>query len=202
MTHDLLFLDPRVRPGLNLTVRNGLKWASVTPGDGLRICKTGEEHATLHTGTVIAAQAGDFDLDNVPNFNAVLRFEHSPECRNVAGLKDAMDRAYGEGSWGPTLTFVYFYVDHPRAAVYDAINGERDYQEKWNTADSKGLHEVAGFVLFMEHYLHEARLLESTVESGGNDPQNLSQGSLDMIRKVVALGVSAMEQHGAPKREA
>ncbi len=44
-----------------------------------------------------------------------------------------------------------------RADVYKAIDGERTYQEKWEDAESKGVHETGAFILFMEHYLQEAR---------------------------------------------
>ena len=97
-----------------------------------------------------------------------------------------------------------------REEVYNAIDGERDYQTKWDTAESKGLHEVGAFILFMEHYLSEARKLESTLESGNNQGiatqdevtgLGRTEGSLDFVRKVLALGVACMEQNGAPKRE-
>lgn len=86
-----------------------------------------------------------------------------------------------------------------RKLVYEAIDGERDYQEKWDTAESRGKHEVGAFILFMEEYLAQARRLESTLGGGGNAPSD-SEGSLDFVRKVTALGVSCMEQNGAPRR--
>ena len=92
-----------------------------------------------------------------------------------------------------------------RTEVYQAVDGERDYQRKWDTAESTGQHEPAAFVLFMEEYLSEARRLESTCEKGNNRPafegEAHHEGSLDFVRKVVALGVACMEQHGAPRRE-
>jgi len=97
-----------------------------------------------------------------------------------------------------------------RKDVYKAIDGERDYQQKWEDAESKGKHETGAFILFMEHYLKEARRLESTLENGGNGvpaSHHLGrdvrpEGSLDFVRKVTALGVACMEQNGAPQREA
>ncbi len=96
-----------------------------------------------------------------------------------------------------------------RADVYKAIDGERAYQDKWEDADSRGKHETGAFILFMEHYLQEARRLESTLENGGNGvpaSHHLGrdvrpEGSLDFVRKVTALGVACMEQNGAPERE-
>lgn len=86
-----------------------------------------------------------------------------------------------------------------REEVYEAVDGERTYQTKWDTAESQGLHEPAAFILFMEEYLSEARKLESTRENGNNG-RFLEEGSLDFVRKVTALGVACMEQHGAPRR--
>jgi hypothetical protein len=95
------------------------------------------------------------------------------------------------------------YYKHVRADVYKAIDGERTYQDKWEDADSRGKHETGAFILFMEHYLKEARRLESTLENGGNCnwKVNGKEGSLDFVRKVTALGVACMEQNGAPERE-
>jgi hypothetical protein len=95
------------------------------------------------------------------------------------------------------------YKKGVRADVYKAIDGEREYQQKWEDAESKGKHETGAFILFMEHYLKEARRLESTLENGGNVnwKVNGKEGSLDFVRKVTALGVACMEQNGAPERE-
>jgi hypothetical protein len=98
------------------------------------------------------------------------------------------------------------YKKGVRADVYKAIDGEREYQQKWEDAESKGIHETGAFILFMEHYLQEARRLESTLENGGNgrridDGLPGPEGSLDFVRKVTALGVACMEQNGAPERE-
>jgi hypothetical protein len=96
------------------------------------------------------------------------------------------------------------YKKGVRADVYKAIDGEREYQQKWEDAESKGKHETGAFILFMEHYLQEARRLESTLENGGNGVAEKllgREGSLDFVRKVTALGVACMEQNGAPERE-
>lgn len=85
-----------------------------------------------------------------------------------------------------------------RKQVYAAIDTERDYQDsKWNaaTTPSAGQHEVGAFILFMEEYLSYARKEISTKA----DPE-AAQEALKAIRKVIALGVSCMEQHGAPPR--
>ena len=86
-----------------------------------------------------------------------------------------------------------------REEVYEAIDGERDYQDgRWNesTTTSAGVHSVTEFVLYMEHYLTETRRLLSTQGSPKSD-----QDGLDFIRKVTALGVACMEQNGVVKRK-
>lgn len=93
-----------------------------------------------------------------------------------------------------------------RQAVYEAIDSERTYQEtRWNpeTTPSGGLHEVPAFLTFMREYLRRAELVASTVAGDGVAPPGHEfegESSLDMIRKVTALGVACMEQNGAPKR--
>lgn len=86
-----------------------------------------------------------------------------------------------------------------RAEVYEALDGERAYQEmRWNadTTESEGRHVVAEWVLYMEHYLNLAKVALST------KPEPAAQDeALHIIRKVTALGVVCMEQNGAPKRE-
>jgi hypothetical protein len=85
-----------------------------------------------------------------------------------------------------------------RAEVYAAIDGERDYQDRrWNaeTTPTEGNHSVEEFVLYMEHYLQEARRLLSTQAS----PKATRDG-LDFVRKVTAMGVACMEQNGLVER--
>ena len=79
-----------------------------------------------------------------------------------------------------------------RPEVYDIINGERNYQErKWGTVEQHP-HEVGGWILLMEKVLSDAR--REWTNSRGDDR------ALDELRKVVALGVACMEQHGAVPR--
>lgn len=84
-----------------------------------------------------------------------------------------------------------------RNEVYDALNGEREYQRKWETeSESKGKHSLSEFFAYMEDYIDEAQhiLAREPVQTGNPKAANI-------LRKVTALGVAAMEQHGAPKRE-
>ncbi len=83
----------------------------------------------------------------------------------------------------------------PRSEVYKALDGERDYQKKWQKCESEGMHELAAYILFMEDYLAEAR---NQITRGADELSGSKV--LVSIRKVTALGVAAMEQHGAPLR--
>lgn len=85
-----------------------------------------------------------------------------------------------------------------RKDVYAALDGERAYQEtRWNeqTTASKGLHSVTEFLVFMQDYIAEAL----HVVSRNTEPE-ASDAALHIVRKVAAMGVACMEQHGAVKR--
>lgn len=85
-----------------------------------------------------------------------------------------------------------------RKDVYAAIDTERDYQDrKWNpgTTSTGGQHSVTEFLVYMRDYVDEALHHVSR-----NPDPGASAVALDGIRKVTALGVACMEQHGAPRR--
>jgi hypothetical protein len=85
----------------------------------------------------------------------------------------------------------------PRSEVYSAIDSERDYQDaqRGNAKRHEGQPAMTPgeYILCMEHALAEARSTWYRPDGG--------ERSLESVRKVVALGVSAMEQHGAPRRD-
>lgn len=86
-----------------------------------------------------------------------------------------------------------------RNDVYDAIDSERAYQDtRWNdsTTTSGGRHSLEEWVLYMENYLTEAKHQLSR-----NAKQVAEPLALATMRKITAMGVAAMEQHGAPRRE-
>ena len=87
-----------------------------------------------------------------------------------------------------------------RKEVYNAIDEEREYQQKWDRErDDKSLPKrdetmaVEAWILWMEDYLQKARSAASTFVD--------KTEALHAIRKVVALGVACMEYNGAPRRE-
>ena len=82
-----------------------------------------------------------------------------------------------------------------RDEVFRAIDSERIYQTKWDKCESDGKHELGAWILFMQDYLAEARVL---ITRGATEKTALD--TLHTIREVIALGVACMEQHGAPTR--
>lgn len=78
-----------------------------------------------------------------------------------------------------------------REEVYRLIDGERDYQNKvW--VDS-GANEVGSHCALIERYARKG--LDAWTDNKGDE------AGLDVIRKIAALCVRAMEQHGAPVRK-
>jgi hypothetical protein len=87
----------------------------------------------------------------------------------------------------------------PRADVYAALDSERAYQDtRWNesTTTSEGKHSLEEWIVYMEDYSAEAKHLLSRMSTQEAYPK-----ALEIIRKVTAMGVACMEQHGAPRRE-
>lgn len=81
-----------------------------------------------------------------------------------------------------------------RESVYQLIDGERDYQD--NLPPSRSTHapvDVGGYLSLMQHYLNEAHK-EWAMNPGDTK-------ALDVVRKITALGVHCMEDHGAPARK-
>ena len=79
-----------------------------------------------------------------------------------------------------------------RADVYNAINGERNYQDaKWGGPEQDKLRSVGDFLIYMSQYIVRAK----RTYTEGNE-----KAALEEIRKVTALGVVCMEVHGAPER--
>lgn len=86
-----------------------------------------------------------------------------------------------------------------RTDVYSAIDSERQYQDERGVEHSGAPHEheLESYLLYMEDYLTEARS-QCAREWG----KGAKEKALHTLRKVVALGVAAMEEHGAPLRRA
>lgn len=77
--------------------------------------------------------------------------------------------------------------------VLDSVHAERVFQNrKWGTIHQHP-HEVGGYLTLMRKLLTEAEFAWSS--------QRGDEGALDEVRKVVAVGVACMEQHGAVPRK-
>ena len=94
-------------------------------------------------------------------------------------------------------------MDVSRADVYAALDSEREYQkrraeEASGPGSGEHRHSVEEFVIYIEDYVDELRhhLSRTWTANGQAD-----LASLDILRKVTALGVACMEQHGAPCRQ-
>jgi len=87
----------------------------------------------------------------------------------------------------------------PVDEVWDALMSERRYQErKWSHSASSGQpgngeRSIDEYALYITEYAAQLRHLAGTAL----DPKD----KLAAVRKVTALGVACMEQHGAPLRE-
>lgn len=90
-------------------------------------------------------------------------------------------------------------TDIPQARVdaYDAINSERDYQDRlWTEsgANGNGILSIGEQILLIEEYVTQAR------HSWSREAQP-EMNALNIIRKIAGIAVHCMEDHGSPKRE-
>lgn len=82
-----------------------------------------------------------------------------------------------------------------RKDVYAALDTERDYQEMRKNRDQGTDHTPEEFLLYIEHYVSEARRIASTTWGPTCKPL-----VMDALRKVGALCVAAGEANGMPRR--
>lgn len=86
-----------------------------------------------------------------------------------------------------------------RLEVYAAIDGERDYQDARKAAEGStsfnGKHTPEEFLIYMNDYLQEANHAAARVWGADCKPR-----VLDILRKVIALGVACMEENGVITR--
>lgn len=85
-----------------------------------------------------------------------------------------------------------------RKDVYKAIDSERDYQDViWNSTTTAGdLHSFEEWFTYITDYVLEAQ--HKLSRSNQDDGYEFSRHSM---RKVAAMAVRALEQHGAEQRE-
>ncbi len=80
-----------------------------------------------------------------------------------------------------------------RKEVYTVIDGEREYQNSLGSDRTDGAnHSVGDYLTMMRTYFRKAE------DAWTNKPG--VEASLHEIRKIAAIAVRCMEEHGAPKR--
>lgn len=86
-----------------------------------------------------------------------------------------------------------------RPEVYKAIDSERDFQDSFVLPERQyyQTHTLGEFILIINQYAHQAM---QNWTHHGEDIDGFPP-SLHEVRKVAALAVRAMEQHGAPHRK-
>ena len=93
--------------------------------------------------------------------------------------------------------YVMYYREPSRNAAYNAIDGERAYQDAQQgnakRPDNQPKMTPGEYLLCMEKCLADARDAWYKPDGG--------RACLPFVRKVTALGVAAMELYGAPRRE-
>lgn len=82
-----------------------------------------------------------------------------------------------------------------RKEVYEAINGERDYQDSHRVRDTEQEFTSAEYITMMAHYFNELPAKWSL------EPGVAPVGVLNNMRKIAAIAVQCMEVHGAVSRE-
>jgi len=89
-----------------------------------------------------------------------------------------------------------------RAEVYKAIDSERDFQDNFVMPERRyyRTHTLGEFVLMLNQYAAQAQ--EKWTHHTDEDSPDDFPPSLHEVRKIAALAVRCMEQHGAPHRKA
>lgn len=81
-----------------------------------------------------------------------------------------------------------------RQEVYEAIDTERDYQDRLGANRTDGRQQTVGeYLTMMRHYMNKAD------EAWTNNPGDAA--ALEVIRKIGGIAVRCMEDWGAPKRK-
>lgn len=89
-----------------------------------------------------------------------------------------------------------------RSDVYAALDGERAYQDKrWCESQQRPnepahQHTPEEWLTYIEDYVNEAKHILSREDAPGCFVK-----AMNIMRKITAMGVAAMEQNGAPQRE-
>lgn len=90
-------------------------------------------------------------------------------------------------------------MSYGRQAIFDAISQERDYQDSKWTADvtrTAGKHSIHEYMSFISDYAAEANWAFCRLPAPHCD-----HIAIHTMRKIAALAVACMEQHGVLTRE-
>lgn len=194
----LYFKNPVFNPGVNVTVRLGDKWFGSTGARNIHPVhntETSQQVGLARIVTVFLSKLGDIPM-------GILALEHDPSCVTREGILAEMQRVYAP-TVGPDdlVTVILFQMvrSMERADVYEAIDSERDYQNRQvehNHLDPAPRKSIEEFTLYMEDYLAEMR----TQLSRTWGPMAYEKAR-HTLRKILALGVACAEQHPLPLRE-
>jgi len=86
-----------------------------------------------------------------------------------------------------------------RQKIYEAIDSERNYQNmRWNvnTTTSQNMHTFEEWFVYIEDYVNEAKHVLSRTPR-----QEADLIASDIMRKVAAMAVCCMEEHGVENRK-
>ena len=82
---------------------------------------------------------------------------------------------------------------HDRHLVYSAIDEEREYQDNLPSTRTDGRPKTVGEYVAMMQYYQNQLVEEWTMNPG-------DKAALDVMRKIAAIAVHCMEDHGVEKR--
>ena len=83
-----------------------------------------------------------------------------------------------------------------REEVFQIVSQEIDYGRKlWEGSDTQDNHSPEEWIMYMEHYLNDCKKIASTRPA----PEYIEEVT-DQMRKVVAIGMKCLIQHGCPAR--
>jgi len=110
----LLFSNPVFHEGINVTCRNGYKWA----GEMGSLVNVQDTDGTTDYGMAHVLGVMTVCLNRVPE--SVLALEHDPSCRTREGIIAEMQKVYGDGlkEDAPT-TVLFFELEKKQGDVFE-----------------------------------------------------------------------------------
>ena len=104
------FDNPVFHGGVNITVRDGAKWANTAKmGDILWVIEPDDDERQGFTKNGEVCGILHAPLDDIPA--GLHKLNHDPKCRTKAGIKAELDRIYGANPWPGhrMVTVLFFY---------------------------------------------------------------------------------------------